>query len=76
MAKNPAHTSVHQVVPKLGDLECHLRVVDIDGIRALELRDFISSTQTYGRGYWIPLDHTTVFSLINGITDVTRQEFN
>lgn len=76
MAKSPAYTSVHQVIPKLGDLECHLRVVDIDGLRALELRDFIPSTQTYGRGYWIPLDPTKVFSLINGITDITRQEFN
>lgn len=74
MAKKPATTRVVQTIPKAMDLECHLRVVEVDGVRALEFRDYIPSLSTYGRGYWIPLRSEEVFSLVNGITEVIKAE--
>lgn len=72
MAKNPASTYVHQVIPKAADMECHLRVVEVEGIEVLELRDYILSSKTYGRGYWVPLNDNSLFSLINGFADIAK----
>lgn len=74
MAKNPSKARVTQVVNKAPDLECHLRVVEVEGVKVIELRDYIPSLSTYGRGYWIPLNPEEVFSLINGLTEIVRSE--
>jgi len=74
MAKNPAAVRVVQTIPKATDLECHVRIVDVEGVRVIELRDFIPSLEEYGRGYWFPLNSDTIFSLINGMTDVAKSE--
>lgn len=70
MPKNPANTRVHQLIRKAGDLECHLRVIEVEGVRVLEFRDFIPSTQSYGRGYWIPLEDSAVLALIKGLSNI------
>lgn len=41
---------------KLPDLDTHVRVIEIDGQRRVELRDHIVSLGEYGRGYWFPED--------------------
>lgn len=74
MSKDPASTRVIQTVEKSSDLECHLRVVEIEGVNVVEMRDYIPSLQEYGRGYWLPLRSDVIFSLINGLTDVARAE--
>jgi hypothetical protein len=74
MAKNPASARVVQTIPKATDLECRVRIVDVEGVRVIELRDYIPSLDEYGRGYWFPLTSDTIFSLINGLTDIARSE--
>lgn len=44
-------------VPVADDLEIHVCVVEVSGVRAVDLRNFIPSTQTYGRGLIIPQEH-------------------
>jgi hypothetical protein len=48
--------------------------VEVEGVRVIELRDYIPSLDEYGRGYWFPLNSDTIFSLINGLTDIARSE--
>ena len=74
MAKKPASARVVQAIDKAADLECHLRVVDVEGVKVVELRDYIPSLKSYGRGYWIPLEEAKIFSLINGLTEIARSE--
>jgi hypothetical protein len=74
MAKRPASTRVVQNVEKSTDLECHLRVVEVEGVKVVELRDYIPSLKSYGRGYWVPLEEAKIFSLINGLTEIARSE--
>ena len=50
----PAETTVLERFHKSRDVETHLRAVRVDGVSALELRDYIPSSDRYGRGYWIP----------------------
>lgn len=52
---DPSTTRVYGKIQKAPDLEAHLRVVEVDGIRMLEMRDYILSIGEYGRGYWAPL---------------------
>jgi hypothetical protein len=74
MAKNPASARVVQTIAKATDLECRVRIVEVEGVRVIELRDYIPSLDEYGRGYWFPLNSDTIFSLINGLTDIARSE--
>jgi len=74
MATKPAHTRVVQSITKAPDLECHVRVVEVEGVKVVEFRDYIPSLNSYGRGYWVPLRAEDVFSLINGLTEVVKSE--
>lgn len=74
MAKKPASTRVVQTVSKGSDLECHLRVVEVEDVKVIEFRDYIPSLKTYGRGYWIPLSEEEIFSMVNGLTEIARSE--
>lgn len=74
MAKKPASARVVQVVRKGPDLECHLRVIKVEGTEVIEFRDYIPSLKTYGRGYWIPMTEEEVFSVVNGLTEIARSE--
>jgi hypothetical protein len=74
MSTNPAHIEVIQSLPKAVDLETHVRIVEIEGIRVLEFRDYITSLGEYGRGYWVPLNTDTVFGMVNALNEVVRRE--
>lgn len=74
MAKKAASTRVVQAIEKGTDLECHLRVVEVEGVKVVEFRDYIPSLKQYGRGYWMPLEEDKIFSMINGLTEITRSE--
>jgi hypothetical protein len=65
---------VVQSITKAPDLECHVRVVEVEGVKVVEFRDYIPSLNSYGRGYWVPLRAEDVFSLINGLTEVVKSE--
>lgn len=43
-------------VPKQPDIDTHVRVVRVEGVEVLEIRDYIDSLGEYGRGYWFPLE--------------------
>lgn len=74
MSKDPAKVAVVQKIEKAPDMECHIRIVEVEGVRVVEFRDFIPSLKEYGRGYWFPLNAESVFSIINGLTEVARTE--
>lgn len=64
---DPVEATVLDSWHKSPDLEVHVRRVTIaGGLTILELRDFISSTRTYGRGVWFADSPTTraLFDLI------------
>lgn len=70
----PTETRVVTAIKKAPDLDCHVRVVEVNGVRVVEARDFIPSLGEYGRGYWLPLTRDAVFSLINALTEVAQTE--
>lgn len=74
MITNPAKVRVISVITKAPDLECHVRVVDIEGVRTAEFRDYIPSLDEYGRGYWMPLTQASLYGLMNGLTEVLNSE--
>lgn len=57
MPPEPEITVLHEV-PKAPDLVTRLLRVHYpeQGITVVELRDYVPSTDKYGRGYWVPLD--------------------
>lgn len=74
MSTNPASTRVVGVIPKAPDLECHVRVIEIDNVRLVEIRDYIPSLQEYGRGYWIPMTEAALYGVMNAINEVLNSE--
>ena len=74
MSKNPAKTRVVAMIPKAPDLECHVRVVEVENVRVVEFRDYVPSLEEYGRGYWIPMSESALFGAVNGITEVVNSE--
>ncbi len=57
---SPATQRILVSTRKAKDLEAHVRTVDVDGVRVVEIRDFIPSLGEYGRGYWIPADRVSL----------------
>lgn len=74
MTANPASTRVVGVLNKAPDLDCHVRVVEVENVRLLEFRDFIPSLGEYGRGYWLPLTEGSLYGVMNSITEVLNSE--
>jgi hypothetical protein len=54
-------------VRKASDLEARIRFVEVDGVKVVEIRDFIPSLGEYGRGYWIPADRATVSAVAQAL---------
>lgn len=74
MSKTPAKASVLGDVIKAPDLRMHVRVVEVDGMRVAELRDYIPSLGEYGRGYWIPLTESAIYGVIAALQEVANDE--
>lgn len=74
MSKKPASTRVVAVLPKAPDLECHIRIVEVEDVRVAEFRDFIPSLEEYGRGYWLPMTESAIYGAINGLTEIVNSE--
>lgn len=55
------------VIRKAKDLDIHVRAVEVDGVRVLELRDWIPSLEEYGRGYWVPLERSKLNALASAV---------
>ena len=49
------------------DLEVHVRYRKVEDEEFVDIRDFVPSTKTYGRGILIPLDDGAVTTVINGL---------
>lgn len=64
---------VRLTVRKAGDLETHVRTIEIDGSRYVELRDYIPSLEEYGRGYWFPFDKGFLVSLSKVIAEISKE---
>lgn len=66
----------HQILwsaPKAADLEAHLRLVTIEDVQFLEIRDFIVSTGEYGRGYWLPFGALDLMGLAAELTAISKE---
>lgn len=50
------------------DLELHVKLTDVDGEKRVNLREYVPSTKTYGRGVLFPLDVLT--EVVDGLIDV------
>lgn len=74
MAKNPATTRVVGVLHKAPDIECHVRVIEVENVSVVEFRDFIPSLNEYGRGYWVPLSEETLYGLVGLLTEIADVE--
>jgi hypothetical protein len=74
MSKNPAKSRVVGVLPKAPDLECHVRVIEVENVRVAEFRDYIPSLEEYGRGYWLPMSESALYGAINAITEIINSE--
>jgi hypothetical protein len=74
MSKNPAKSRVVAVLSKAPDLECHIRVIEIENVKVAEFRDYIPSLEEYGRGYWLPLTEGALFGAVNAVTEIVNSE--
>lgn len=43
-------------VRKYDDLQVHVRLVEADGARFIDVRDYVPSAKQYGRGVMLPVD--------------------
>lgn len=48
--------TVVERIPVADDLEVHVSKVEVDGLQAVDLRNFVPSTESYGRGLIIPAE--------------------
>jgi hypothetical protein len=55
---------------KATDLDTHVRVITIDGIRVVEIRDFVPSLEEYGRGYWFPAEAGVINEVVQAMLKV------
>lgn len=72
MATAPTSTQTVLKVYKAPDMETHLRVIAVDGLEVVELRDFIPSLGEYGRGYWVPNDPGILDALLVALSEVSN----
>lgn len=59
-------------IRKQTDLETHVRLVEVDNIKFLELMDYIPSLSQYGRGYYMPYDSDVLTELISALVAVVE----
>lgn len=69
----PDVTDVVTAIPKVADLETHVRRIMVDGVEAVELRDYLVSLDEYGRGYWFPGDTASIQRVIDALVSVVNQ---
>lgn len=50
----PINRKVIAIVTKAEDLQVHTCIASLNGVTVLDIRDFIPSTNTYGRGTTLP----------------------
>lgn len=74
MSTKPANARVVGTIQKAVDLECHVRVVTVDNVRLVELRDYIPSLKEYGRGYWMPLTEAAVYGIMGAMNEILNSE--
>lgn len=54
-------------VRKATDLDLRVRIVKVDEVEVVELRDYIPSLEEYGRGYWMPSDRETINAVVQAL---------
>ena len=50
------------------DLELHVKVTDVEGEKRVNLREYVPSTKTYGRGVLFPLPD--IIAVMDGLEDI------
>lgn len=74
MIMSPSRSRVIAEITKAPDLKARVRVVEVDEMRVVEIRDYIPSLDEYGRGYWLPLTEDAVYSVISALQEVANTE--
>lgn len=69
MAK-PKDGKVFAKVQKADDLEVHVRYRKVEGEEFADIRDFVPSTKTYGRGILIPVSEETLAEVVKGLVNL------
>lgn len=52
---DPVNREVLVSIPKGADLELHVSVLEVEGVRGLDIRDYVTKTAKYGRNGILPL---------------------
>lgn len=67
MARTSSESRVLTQFRKASDLDTHVRVVEVDGLKVLEFRDYIPSLGEYGRGYWFPAEGPVLNEVVQSL---------
>lgn len=68
----PINRKVLAIVSKAEDLEVHTCKASLNGVTVLDIRDFIPSTKTYGRGTTLPWNTETLKVLEAAVRNARR----
>lgn len=68
----PINRKVLAIVSKAEDLEVHTCKASMNGVTVLDIRDFVPSTKTYGRGTTLPWNTETLKVLAAAIQVARR----
>jgi hypothetical protein len=52
---DPISRDVVARIPKGADLELHVSIIEVEGVRGIDLRDYVTTTDKYGRTGILPL---------------------
>lgn len=74
MKKPASKARVVGDILKAPDLRAHVRVVEVEGMKVVEVRDYIPSLKEYGRGYWLPLTEAAVYEFITALQEIADSE--
>lgn len=47
---NPVKSKIIETIPKAEDLKLAVRTVKIEGVEYIDIRDYVPSTKTFGKG--------------------------
>ena len=73
MAGKPSKETLLTRMVKAQDLETHVRIVKVENVAVVEIRDYIPSLAEYGRGYWISMeDADSIRKVGNALVDLAN----
>lgn len=58
---------------KSPDLVTKVRIITVEGLQYIDVRDFIVSQNQFGRGYWLPADPHVLTSVASSLLDAAAR---